>query len=69
MDFSDSTGSDLKRRDSASRRDVQKVVREASRLFFDQCLKGNKEAGPAVTEAKFKPQLGGSVTRVEVLSK
>jgi pimeloyl-ACP methyl ester carboxylesterase len=69
MDFSDSTGSDLKRRDSASRQDVQRIVREASRLFFDRCLKGNPEAGPAVTEAKLKPQLGGSVSRVEVFLK
>jgi len=69
MDFSDSTGSDLKRRDSTSRQDVQRVVREASRLFFDQCLKGKEEAGGTVTEAKLKSQLGGSVTRVDVLSK
>ena len=69
MDFSDSTGSDLKRRESSSRQDVQRVVRAASLAFFERCLKSKVDGGSLLSEAGLKPQLGGSVTRVEVLNK
>ncbi|MBU6375426.1 MAG: alpha/beta fold hydrolase [Bdellovibrionales bacterium] len=69
LDFTDSSGGDEQGRPSAGRADVQRVVRAATLLFFDQCLRGKGSTGAAITEEALKPTWGGAVKRVEVFRK
>jgi len=68
--FSDSTGAAARRMlKSNSRDDAQPLVRAATLLFFDACLKGHGAARSRITVAGLKPYLRGVVDDVEVMSK
>lgn len=69
LDFTDSTGGARHGIDSASREDVQPVVRVAALLFFNRCLKSDESAGVALSSEGLTPYLRGDVTKVEVRRK
>jgi len=68
--FSDATGS---RRGimlpSRSRADVQPIVRAATLLFFDACLKADAAARQTLTVEGLRPYLRGVVNNIEVMDK
>ena len=72
LQFSDSTGSKLKRSKLTDklgqrREDVQKVSRAATLMFFDRYLK--KTSGADLDAAELKKHIGGIVDGIELLSK
>lgn len=67
--FSDSTGSGNRMLPSRAREDVQPLVRAATLLFFDACLKGEQVALEGLSVAGLEPYLQGVVDGVEVLKK
>jgi predicted dienelactone hydrolase len=69
LDFTDSTGGDEQGRPSSGRPDVQRVVRAATVVFYEQCLRNTASTGAALTEDALKPSWGGAVKRVEVFRK
>jgi predicted dienelactone hydrolase len=69
LDFSDSTGSGQRALRAPHRDEVQRVVRAATLLFLNACLKPTRSREPSLDEESLKPYLGGSVRRVEVRRK
>lgn len=67
--FSDSTGTDLRMLPSRSRQDAMPLVRAATLLFFDHCLKGDASARERLTVEALRPYLRGAIEDVEVLRK
>lgn len=67
--FSDSTGAKSGMLPSAARSDAQPVVRAATLLFFNACLKGDAGAAKQLTADGLRPYLHGSVDNLEVLRK
>jgi predicted dienelactone hydrolase len=69
LDFTDSTGGAVHGRDSSNRADVQTLVRAATLLFFNGCLKLEKNNEQLLTTEEMKPYLKGTITGAEVRSK
>lgn len=69
LDFTDSTGGDVRGRESSNRADVQNVVRPATLMFFNKCLKNDNSPGALITNESLKPYLRGEINSIEVLSK
>jgi len=69
FDFADSSGSDARGIPSATRADVQPVVRAATRAFLDLHLRSDANAAGRLTAETLRPLLGGSIDRGDVLSK
>ncbi|HTT13346.1 MAG TPA: dienelactone hydrolase family protein [Burkholderiaceae bacterium] len=67
--FSDSTGSKHVMLPSRSRSDVQPVVRAATLLFFDACLKNDAAARQSLTAAALRRYWRGEADGIEVLHK
>jgi predicted dienelactone hydrolase len=67
--FSDSTGSKHAMLPSRSRSEVQPVVRVATLLFFNACLKNDASARESLTAAALRPYWRGSADGLEVLRK
>jgi predicted dienelactone hydrolase len=68
-DFTDSTGGEQSGRSSANRADVQKVVRAASLLFLNSCLKKDSSADALLSVSGLNPYLGGAISSLQVLRK
>jgi len=66
LDFTDSTGGDQHGRESSSRSDVQPIVRAATLLYFNQCLKPSVPGNITFTAETLKRYLQGQITNVEV---
>jgi len=66
LDFTDSTGGAEHGRESSNRADVQTVVRAASLLFFNGCLKGDRSSEKVLTTEGLKHYLRGVISSVEV---
>lgn len=69
LDFTDSTGAQRQGIRSPNRNDVQKVVRAATLLFFDNHLKPNQIGMHELTTEGLRKYLHGMVDDVEVRSK
>jgi predicted dienelactone hydrolase len=69
LDFTDSTGGDVHGRESSARADVQRVVRPATLIFFNNCLKNDNTPNVLITNESLKPYLRGEINSIEVLSK
>lgn len=69
LDFTDSTGGDVQGRESSSRADVQNVVRPATLMFFNKCLKNDNSPSALMTTESLKPYIRGEINSIEVLSK
>ena len=69
LDFTDSTGGAESGMESSNRADVQRVVRAATLLFFNKCLKLEKNNKKSLTTEGLKPYLTGTITAAEVRSK
>jgi hypothetical protein len=69
LDFTDSTGGDVHGRESSARADVQRVVRPATLIFFNNCLKNDNSPNVLITNESLKPYLRGEINSIEVLSK
>ncbi|NBV51814.1 hypothetical protein EBR78_11440 [bacterium] len=69
LDFTDSTGGDAQGRESSARADVQKVVRPATLMFFNKCLKNDNSPSALMTTESLKPYVRGEINSIEVLSK
>jgi predicted dienelactone hydrolase len=68
--FSDATGSGRSiMLPSRSRADAQPLVRAATLLFFDVCLKGEVAARGSLTVDGLRPYLRGVVNNIEVMDK
>jgi predicted dienelactone hydrolase len=69
LDFTDSAGAERQGLRSANREDVQPVVRAATLLFFNTCLKADASAAETLTTKGLQKYLRGAVDSVEVRSK
>ena len=69
MAFSDATGSSQRMLPSHARTDAQPVVRAATLLFFDACLKDDVAARSQLTAAGLRPYLHGAVNDLTLDSK
>jgi polyhydroxybutyrate depolymerase len=69
LDFTDSTGTDRRELPSATRDDVQPVVRAAALAFLDLHLKGKAAAAGQLSAEALAPYMRGPIDKVEVLSK
>jgi polyhydroxybutyrate depolymerase len=69
LDFTDATGTSRRQLPSATRDDVQRLVKAATLAFFDLHLKGDAGAAKRLSQDGLKPFLRGDVAWVEVLSK
>ncbi len=70
IDFSDSTGTPRRALPTATREDVQPIVRAATLLFFNAHLKNDPEAEKQLNAEALKAYLrGGVVNQVNVLQK
>jgi predicted dienelactone hydrolase len=67
--FGDATGSGHRMLRSATRADVQPVVRAATVLFFDAYLKSDAKARRSLTAEELRPYLRGTVDDLEILQK
>jgi len=54
---------------SRSRADVQPIVRAATLLFFNACLKADAAARQSLTVEGLRPYLRGVVNNIEVMDK
>jgi len=68
-DFSDPEGGETRGQKSANRKEVQKIVRTASILFFDYYLKGKGDVNQSITDNSLKAYLSGAVNKLEVRKK
>jgi predicted dienelactone hydrolase len=66
LDFTDSEGGETQGMKSKNRKDVQKVVRATTLLFFNQHLKNDNTAKTLINTNGLKPYLSGEVNNVEV---
>ena len=69
LDFTDSTGGAVHGRDSSNRADVQTLVRAATLLFFNGCLKLDKSSEKLLTSEGLTQYLKGAITGAEVRRK
>lgn len=69
LDFADSSGSGRSALPSPTRADVQPLVKAATLMYFDACLRDDRSALAALNEEGLRPYLKGSVNSVEVKSK
>ncbi|MFZ4455916.1 MAG: alpha/beta hydrolase family protein [Bacteroidales bacterium] len=69
LDFSDNEGGETHGMRSKNRKDVQKVVRASTLMFFNQLLKNDISLKKLLNENGLKPYLSGEVNRVEVRMK
>lgn len=69
IDFYDSTGLARPMLPSATRRDVQDICRVATLFFLSGQLKGDTETAARLTTEGLAPWIGGSVNKVEVMSR
>jgi predicted dienelactone hydrolase len=69
IDFSDSTGTSRRALPSATREDVQPIVRAATLLFFNAHLRNEPEAEKQLNANALKAYLRGAVNQVDVLQK
>ena len=69
LDFTDSTGGESNGMKTANRAQVQKVVRAASLLFFNSCLKKDISANSRLSISGLNPYLSGSINGLQVLRK
>jgi len=68
-DFSDNDGSGTKNFYSPNRKDVSKIVRAASLIFFDYHLKNDQNSITQLSDTGLKPYLSVVINGVEVRSK
>jgi predicted dienelactone hydrolase len=66
LDFTDSEGGETHGIKSKNRKEVQKVVRAATLMFFNQYLKNDALSKKYLDTGGLKPYLGGNVNAVEV---
>ena len=66
LDFTDSEGGETQGMKSKNRKEVQKVVRATTLLFFNQHLKNDYTAKTLINTNGLKPYLSGEVNNVEV---
>jgi predicted dienelactone hydrolase len=69
LDFTDSTGGKQHGRDSSTRGDVQKIVRVATLLYFNQCLKPNQNQENKLTKQLLEMYLSSKINKLEFLKK
>jgi predicted dienelactone hydrolase len=69
LDFTDATGTSRRQLPSATRDDVQPLVKAATLAFFDLHLKGDAGAAKRLSQDGLTPLLRGDMDSVEVLSK
>ncbi|MFM7858451.1 MAG: alpha/beta hydrolase family protein [Flammeovirgaceae bacterium] len=69
LDFTDSEGGETHGMKSKNRKEVQKVVRAATLMFFNQHLKNDALSKNQINTDGLKPYLSGKVNAVEVRSK
>jgi len=68
-DFTSSSGSTGASLPSATREEVQPVVRAATRAFLDLHLKGDQAAAKRLTSEALNPLLRGEIDAVTVITK
>lgn len=66
LDFTDSEGGEMQGMKSKNRKDVQKVVRATTLIFFNQHLKNHNTVKTLINTNDLKPYLNGEVNNVEV---
>lgn len=66
LDFTDSEGGETHGMKSKNRKDVQKMVRAATLLFFNYHLKTDHQAKTVITTKGLQPYLSGKINQVEV---
>jgi predicted dienelactone hydrolase len=66
LDFSDSEGGETQGINSKNRKEVEKVVRATTLLFFNKYLKNDNTALNLISNDGLKPYLSGEVNSVEV---
>lgn len=69
LDFTDSSGSGQIAPPSPTRADVQPLVKAATLMYFDACLRDDRSALAALNAEGLRPYLRGAVNSVEVKSK
>lgn len=69
LDFTDSEGGETQGMKSKNRKQVQKVVRAATLLFFNQHLKNDSAAKTLINTNELKPYLSEDINSVEVRTK
>ncbi|MCM0604924.1 MAG: alpha/beta fold hydrolase [Xanthomonadaceae bacterium] len=66
LDFTDTTGGDSHGISSPSRHNVQTVVRAASLMFFNRCLKGSPSSLMELSNEHLERYLSGAINRIEI---
>lgn len=69
LDFTDREGGETQRINSKNRKEVEKVVRATTLLYFNKHLKNDNTASTLITNDGLKPYLSGEVNSVEVRNK
>jgi predicted dienelactone hydrolase len=69
LDFTDSTGGELHGMNSSTRAGVHTIVRAATLMFFNKCLKSLGPGDKIFTVDSLKPYLKGPINNVEVFKK
>jgi dienelactone hydrolase len=69
LDFTDSDGGEKHGRASATRADVQPIVRASILLFFNSILKKDLDSDKELTDEGLKKYLRGQVTKIEIRKK
>jgi dienelactone hydrolase len=69
LDFTDSTGGQQHGRESSTRKDVQRIVRVASLLYFNNCLKPSQGQETQLTQQILDQYLNGEINKLELRRK
>lgn len=69
FDFTDSTGGQQHGRESSTRKDVQRIVRVASLLYFNNCLKPSQGQETQLTQQILDQYLNGEINKLELRRK
>jgi predicted dienelactone hydrolase len=69
LDFTDNEGKETKGIKTKNQKEVQKIVRASSLLFFNQHLKNDDEAKQLLSDEGLIPYLGKNINSIEVRKK
>jgi predicted dienelactone hydrolase len=69
LDFTDSTGGEQHGRESSTRKDVQSIVRAATLLYFNECLKPSQAQENELNQQMLEKYINGEINKLELRKK